>query len=66
MADLYYIVRVFFNGNRRVLQRDMSLEQARVHCQDPESSSSTCKKPHNKRRTRLKGAWFDGYFKEKA
>lgn len=61
----YMIVRRFFNGGRkRVIARGLSLEQAQEHCRNPETSSSTCTKSHNKRRTKLHGPWFDGYEKE--
>ena len=63
----YNIVR-FYNGNnymssgkRRVLQRDVSYEVAKAHCNNPESSSATCTKSYNKARTRKEGYWFDGF-----
>ena len=58
---LYKVVRKFFNGNRRTIKSGLTLEEAQAHCKDPETSSSTCKKPHNVRRTRERGPWFDGY-----
>lgn len=65
---LYNIVRMYFNGNghggnRRVILYGVTLEHAQKHCNDPESSSRTCKKPHNVRRTRRMGDWFDTYVK---
>jgi len=65
----YKIIRHFFEpresfGRKRVIARGLSLEQAQAWCQDPETSSSTCTKPHNVRRTREQGPWFDGYSEE--
>lgn len=62
----YKIVRMYFNRDipKRTINRGLTLEQAQKHCKDPETSSSTCTKSHNKRRTRQLGAWFDGYTEE--
>jgi hypothetical protein len=61
----YKIVRLFFNSNaRRVIRRRLTLSEAQRHCQDPETSSSTCTKSAGKRRTKLRGRWFDSYTKE--
>ena len=57
----YKIVRMYFNGRPRTIKRGLSLEEAQKHCQDPETSSSTCKKAANVRRTETHGLWFDGY-----
>ena len=60
--DRYNIVRMYFQeGRRRIIRKRVSLETAQRHCQDPETSSRTCKGSTGKRRTRLKGDWFDGY-----
>lgn len=61
----YRIVRFYKDvfPHRRIIARGLSLEQAQAWCKDPETSSSTCKKPHNRRRTKLLGPWFDGYEK---
>jgi len=58
---MYKIVRMYFNGGRRVVKRDLTLEEAQAHCQDPETSSRTAASAAAKRRTREKGPWFDGY-----
>jgi len=62
----YNIIRFYWdhpNGciSRRTLQRNVSHEAARAHCNNPETSSSTCVKPYNKARTKKLGAWFDVY-----
>lgn len=57
----YKIVRTYLKGGRRTIATGLTLEQAQAHCRDPETSSRTCKKPHNVRRTREIGPWFDCY-----
>jgi hypothetical protein len=58
----YKIVRHFFRSNRRVtVKTGLTLEQAQAHCCDPETSSTTCTKYINRRRTATHGRWFDGY-----
>jgi len=64
MADTYKIVRHYFKKGSRAIMRGLTLEEAQQHCSDPETSSSTCKKYHNQKRTERMGAWFDGYDKE--
>lgn len=65
MAGTYKIVRHFQNSDRKtVIDTGLTLEQAQSHCQDPETSSSTCTQPVNVNRTRQSGAWFDGYTAE--
>lgn len=54
----------FHDGRKRAIKTGLTLEEAQAHCKDPETSSSTCKKPHNVRRTKIKGPWFDGYTEE--
>jgi hypothetical protein len=64
MADTYKIVRQYFKKGSRTIKRGLTLEEAQQHCSDPETSSSTCTKYHNRIRTERMGAWFDGYTKE--
>jgi len=49
----YNIVRYKFQGNNRIVERGLTLEQAQAHCQD---DSTHAKKDKNGHR-----AWFDGY-----
>ena len=58
---MYKIIRFYFNGNKRVVKSGLSLEEAQAHCQDPETSSSTCTSSSGKARTKRSGEWFDGY-----
>ena len=62
--ERYKIVRMYFKGGRRVINTGLTLEQAQEHCQDPETSSSTCTTSAGRARTRRMGAWFDGYEQE--
>lgn len=62
----YKIVRMYFNSDipKRTVKTRLTLEEAQAHCNDPETSSRTCTKAVNKRRTKACGAWFDGYTEE--
>lgn len=65
MTQRYKIVRFYFNtSSRRVVKRGLTLEEAKVHCNDPETSSSTAKGRSAKQRTKTLGPWFDGFTKE--
>jgi len=58
----YAIIRHYKDSyKKRIIATNLTLEEAQAWCSDPETSSSTCKKPHNKARTRKLGPWFDGY-----
>lgn len=61
MGDRYNIVRMYFKGGKRIIQRNVSLQEAQAHCGDPETSSSTCTTSEGRRRTQRLGKWFDGY-----
>lgn len=63
----YCIVRMYFDSAKfpkRVIKRGLTLEEAQAHCQDPETSSSTCREYKNVKRTKICGPWFDGYEEE--
>lgn len=67
MADTYKIVRGYFNSDKwpgHTVRTGLTLEEAQAHCRDPETSSRTCAKAANVRRTERCGPWFDGYTKE--
>lgn len=61
-----YKVRRMYKGSKSsvTIAKDLTLGQARSHCEHPETSSSTCTKPAGKRHTRLHGDWFDGYSRQ--
>lgn len=61
MADTYKIVRMYFRGGKRTIKNGLTLAEAQAHCNDPETSSRTCKLARNVRRTERRGPWFDGY-----
>lgn len=62
----YKIVRFYQNPSvpQETIERGLTLAEAQDHCRDPETNSRTCVMPHNVRRTRQLGNWFDGYTKE--
>lgn len=64
--DTYKIIRFYKDTKYRsqVIKRGLTLEQARAHCGDRETSSSTATGLEAKARTKRKGAWFDGYDSE--
>ncbi len=66
MAEATYkIVRHFRNSGRKfVIKTGLTEALAQAHCNDPETSSSTCTNETGKRRTRRSGPWFDGYTRE--
>ncbi len=45
----------------RILKRGLTLEEARAHCSDPETSSSTATSTRARNRTARLGPWFDGF-----
>lgn len=59
----YKIIRGFFDGERQVIARGLSLKEAREHCQDPETSSRTCS-PETAEKVGIGRIWFDGYDEE--
>jgi hypothetical protein len=66
MTETYKIVRNYFDSRwaTRVVATGLTLEEAQAHCRDPETTSSTCRKAKNVRRTQQRGPWFDGYVRE--
>ena len=48
----------------KVIATGLTLEQAREHCKDPETSSRSCVRPENVNRTQRLGAWFESYTEE--
>ena len=59
---MYKIVRMYQGEKRKqTVLTGLTLEEAQKHCRDPETSSRTCARSHNKARTKKYGPWFDGY-----
>tara|TARA_R110000824_G_scaffold78962_7_gene199076 strand:+ start:165 stop:374 length:210 start_codon:yes stop_codon:yes gene_type:complete len=61
----YNIVRFYKDApsgiRRRVIEYGVTLDQAKEHCGDPQTSSRTATKSSARRRTKIIGEWFDGY-----
>jgi hypothetical protein len=59
---MYKIVRYFYrDSSRRTIEAGLTLEEAQTHCGDPNASSRTAQSVVARRRTQLRGPWFDGY-----
>ena len=68
MADFYEIVR-FYNRPEhaaQIIDDDLTLEQVREHCKNPDTQSRTATAPWAKQLTKTHGEWFDGYRKQEA
>lgn len=65
-TDKYSIVRMFARAHysNKIIHKGLTLEEARTHCHDSETSSSTCTGKAGKAVTKRNGEWFDGYEKE--
>ena len=63
----YRIVRMFKSSDHptQVVKGGLTLREAREHCNDPETSSSTCEGKTGKLYTEIHGAWFDAYEEER-
>lgn len=61
--ETYSIVRMSFKDGRRTIETGLTLDEARQHCNDPETSSRTCS-PEVELAETMAGPWFDGYEKE--
>lgn len=58
----YKIIRNFFNKPDEIIKRGLTFIEARAHCRDRETSSSTCS---NATLAEVgEGPWFDSYYEE--
>lgn len=64
MSDTYKIIRFFASKGKRIIKTGLTLDEAKAHCKDPETSSTTCTNSTGKRRTKVHGDWFDGFERE--
>jgi hypothetical protein len=64
MAMRYKIVRKFFKRGDITLRRELTLEEAQAHCDDPETSSKTCQKYAGCKRLERLGHWFDTFYQD--
>jgi hypothetical protein len=61
----YKVVRLFFKSDRQTtVKKGLTLEEARAHCSDPETSWKTCTSFAGLKRTRVYGPWFDAFEEE--
>lgn len=69
---MYKIVRTYYGEpaygetghlqtRLRIIATGLTLAEAQTHCNDPETSSRTCKTAAKRQITRQHGEWFDGY-----
>jgi len=58
---MYKIIRFSAIGMSKVIKTVDTLEEARAHCEDPETSSRTCTSDEGLELTSSIGSWFDGY-----
>ena len=59
----YAIIRMSFKDGKRTIKVGLTLEEAREHCSDSETSSSTCSAETELAET-MGTPWFDGYEEE--
>lgn len=64
MEKTYFVTRMFYDGDKQVIKRGLTLEEAQEHCSDPDTSSKTCTTEEGIRLAAEKGPWFDGYDEE--
>lgn len=59
----YYIIRMYDRSDvpNQIIATGLTLEEARAHCRDPETSYRTATSLEAVLRTRNFGIWFDGY-----
>jgi len=58
----YAIKRMYQDDHApEIVERGLTLEEAKEWCSDHETSSRTCTSAEGIARTEAKGAWFDGY-----
>lgn len=62
MKESYKIVRRYLNKRPRTIMRGLTLEEAKAHCKDPQTSYTTARGKNAY--SRRVGPWFDGYEKE--
>ena len=60
----YSIIRFFESGEQETIKKYLSIEEAKEHCSDSETSSRTCQDVEELELTSLRGRWFDGYREE--
>lgn len=63
MGTKYRITRKYASNTMddQEIAQGLSEKEAKAWCRDPETSSRTCTTAEGQERTRLHGAWFDGF-----
>ena len=63
---MYKIMRRYYRSsdNDRVIRSGLTFSEAVRYCQNPESSSNTCKSTAGKELTKKFGPWFNSYTRE--
>ena len=63
---MYKIVRGYFNDSDKfvTIETGLTLEEAREHCCDPDTSSRSATSAEAIAHTEEHGPWFDGYEEE--
>jgi hypothetical protein len=64
MSDTYAIRRFYRDHPAETIQDGLTLEEAKEHCSDLQSSSKTCTTEEGCARTERLGPWFDGWTEE--
>lgn len=61
----YSIIRFFRDGHSSIIiKQGLTLQEAKEHCKDEDTSSRTCYSIEAMTLTRTMGEWFDGYQEE--
>lgn len=60
----YRVVRFFEQGGRETVASGLTLDEAREHCDNSETSAGTAMGLEARRLTEECGLWFDGYEEE--
>ena len=61
----YKIIRFYaLNTPNKIIKTGLSKDEAMLHCNDLETSSSTCKTDEAINHTNDYGEWFDGFSEE--
>lgn len=61
----FEVVRFYKGGHgQEIIKKGLSRDEVKEFCEDDETSSKTCEKPENVKRTEEKGEWFCGFREE--
>lgn len=61
----YKVIRKFFSDKEdELVAEELTLEEAKAHCNHKEASSRTCTSDEGIERTSEHGLWFDAFYQE--